>query len=262
MKIPSTVSILDVNIHCVDFEQTLALIAGWIEDARHRGALHQDAENSPGEVAQICTVNPEFIMEARRNPGFAAVLRRASLCVADGVGVVWAARRQGVHLRERVTGSDGIYRIAERAAHPQHQWHLYLLGAAPGVAEEAAQRLCQQYDGLQIVGAYGGNPTPDEWPEIARRLQVAQPDMVLVAYGHPKQDFWIDRYRAELSELSIHVAIGVGGAFDFVAGRVIRAPKWIQRLGLEWLYRLLQEPWRWRRMMALPQFVWLVLTDG
>ena len=230
----------------MDFAQTLDLMAKWIADAdpSHSGAR------------QICTVNPEFIMAARRDPAFAAALRRADLRVPDGVGVLWAARLLGRPLRERVTGSDGVFRISARAA--QEGWRVYFLGAAPGVAEEAARRLAARYPGLQVAGTYAGSPRAEEWRDIHARLAAARPDVLFVAYGHPRQDLWIDAHRADLP---CAVALGVGGAFDFVAGVAVRAPAWVQRLGLEWLHRLLREPWRWRRMARLPLFALLVLRQ-
>jgi len=239
-----TVNILDIPVHQVDFVTTLAQIESWIE------------HTSVDAARQICTVNPEFIVDARSDPNFAAVLQRADLRVPDGIGVLWAARLLGSPLGERVTGSDGIYRICERAAIAG--WSVYFLGAAAGVAERAATILQQRYTGLIVRGTYSGDPTVAEWPLIQQQLAMAQPDILFVAFGHPRQDFWIDQHR---HELAAKVAIGVGGAFDFVAGVTQRAPRWIQRLGLEWLHRLLREPWRWRRMAKLPLFVVLVVRQ-
>ncbi len=173
------------------------------------------------------------------------------------MGVLWAARRQGVQLRERVTGSDGIYRICAAAA--TAGWRVFLLGAGPGVAEVAANKLRARYPGLQVAGVYAGSPQDAEWPVIQAQLAAAQPDILFVAYGHPRQDLWIDQHR---HELPARVALGIGGALDFVAGVTQRAPLWMQRWGLEWLHRLLREPWRWRRMAKLPWFVVEVLWRG
>ncbi|MEZ4863218.1 MAG: WecB/TagA/CpsF family glycosyltransferase [Caldilineaceae bacterium] len=241
------VDILGVRVHRVDVAQMLTQIKTWIDNAD--GPVTQ-------AVHQICTVNPEFIIHARRTPDFAAVLARADLAVPDGVGVLWAARCQGVRLRERVTGSDGIYHICAAAAH--YGWRVYLLGAAPGVAEQAATRLQHRYPALQVVGCYGGSPADRDWPQIYARLAAAAPDLLFVAYGHPSQDQWIDCHR---HELPVIVALGVGGAFDFVAGIMPRAPRWMQQWGLEWLFRLLRQPWRWRRMLALPLFGLLVVRN-
>lgn len=245
---PPTVTILGVRIDCIDFAGLLSRIEWWVIQHRAHGAEQP--------CRQVCTVNPEFIIDAQHDKHFAALLRRADLRVPDGVGVLWAANLLEAPLAERVTGSDGIYRIAERAA--QRGWRVFFLGAAPGVAQRTAQRLREFYPGLVVVGAYDGDPSDAAWPSIGAWLHSTQPDILFVAYGHPKQDFWIDRHR---DHLPAAVAIGVGGAFDFVAGVTVRAPVWMQRLGLEWLHRLSRQPWRWRRMIKLPLFVLLVLRQ-
>jgi N-acetylglucosaminyldiphosphoundecaprenol N-acetyl-beta-D-mannosaminyltransferase len=245
---PATVTVLGVRVDCIDFAGLLARIEWWVVQRRAHG---------PGQPCrQVCTVNPEFIVDAQHDKHFAVLLRRADLRVPDGVGVLWAASLLETPLRERVTGSDGIYRVAERAA--QRGWRVFFLGAAPGVAQRTAQRLRQLYPGLIVAGAYDGHPSDAAWPAISAWLHSTQPDILFVAYGHPKQDYWIDRHR---DDLPAAVAIGVGGAFDFVAGVAVRAPLWMQRLGLEWLHRLLRQPWRWRRMIKLPLFVLLVLRQ-
>jgi N-acetylglucosaminyldiphosphoundecaprenol N-acetyl-beta-D-mannosaminyltransferase len=234
------VTILGVPIDPATFDSMLASIAGWIA----RG----------DRVYQICTVSPEFVMIAQDDPGFMRVLRSADLCVADGVGLLLAARYLGHPLPERVTGSDGVPIIAGRAA--REGWRLFLLGAAPGVAEQAAARLVEQNPGLQIAGTYAGSPAPEEEDDIIARINASGADILLVAYGAPRQDEWIARNRARLN---VRVAMGVGGTFDFMAGIVPRAPRWMRRAALEWLYRLIKQPWRWRRMLRLPRFVWAVI---
>src|SRR4051794_15811645 len=211
------VNILRVEVHKVDVAMMLDQIAAWVA-----------APSAP--CRQICTVNPEFIVDANRDPVFATALRRADLRVPDGVGILWAAQLLGAPLPQRVTGSDGIYQICQRAA--QAGWRVYFLGAGPGVAEAAAQRLSERYSGLQVAGCYAGSPEAGEWPTIAARLTAAQPDILFVAYGHPRQELWIYAYR---QELPVKVALGIGGAMDFVTGVAQRAPQWMQRLGLEWL---------------------------
>lgn len=232
--------ILGVPLHAATFTSLLQNIAEWIAQGDR---LHQ-----------VCTVSPEFVMIAQDDPAFMRVLQSADLCVADGVGLLLAARYLGHRLPERVTGSDGVPLIAARAA--EAGWRLYLLGAASGIAEQAAQRLIAQYPGLQIAGTYAGSPDPAEQDTIVARVNASRADILLVAYGAPRQDLWIARNRAHLD---VRVAIGVGGTFDFIAGVVPRAPGWMRRAGLEWLYRLYRQPWRWRRMLRLPRFVWAVL---
>jgi len=238
---PTSVRILGVRVDALTYADLLAQIADFI---------------SAGTPHQIATVNPEFVMEAQRNPAFRELLERADLCLADGIGLLWAARRQGGRLPERVTGSDGVPRIAERAA--EAGWRLYLLGAAPGVAEQTAEILTGRYPGLQVVGAYAGSPADADTPEIIARIRAARPDILCVAYGAPAQDLWIARHG---EAVGVPVMIGVGGAFDHITGVRRRAPGWVQRLNLEWLFRLITQPWRWRRQLALPRFVWAVMWE-
>jgi len=237
---PPQVVILGVPVHAVTFAGLLDAIAGWIAQG--------------DRTYQVCTASPEFVMIAQDDAAFRRVLRRADLCVADGVGLLLAARFLGNPLPQRVTGSDGLPLIAARAA--QTGWKLFLLGAAPGVAEQAAANLMRRYPGLRIAGTYAGSPDPSEDEALVARINASGADILFVAYGAPRQDLWIAR---NASRLTVRVAIGVGGALDFAAGRVPRAPRWMQRLGLEWLFRLVREPWRWRRMLRLPRFVWAVL---
>ncbi|MBZ0279839.1 MAG: WecB/TagA/CpsF family glycosyltransferase [Anaerolineae bacterium] len=196
-------------------------------------------------------------MIARHDINFRNILKRANLCVPDGVGLLWAAKYQGTPLPERVTGSDGVPLIAARAA--EKGWRLFLLGAAPGVAEKAADVLRARHPALQIVGVYSGSPAPEEEDAIVERINASGADILFVAYGAPEQDKWIAR---NTPRLRVKMAMGVGGAFDFIAGIIPRAPLWMQRLGLEWLFRLYLQPWRIRRMMRLPRFVIAVLLDN
>lgn len=237
---PAAIRLLGVPVHRVTMAGALSQIAGYMAGDR----LHQ-----------IVTVNPEFVMKAQEDPQFMHVLQQADLCIADGIGLLYAARRYGQHLPERVPGSELVYHLAEAAA--AHGWRLFLLGAQPGVAERAAEILCRRYPGLQIAGTYAGSPDPAEDAAIVARVNASRAGLLYVAYGAPRQDKWIARNRDVLE--SVRVAIGVGGALDFIAGKAIRAPLWLRRLNLEWLYRLVREPWRWRRMLALPRFAWRVL---
>jgi len=206
---------------------------------------------------QIVTVNPEFVMEAQRNNAFRIAINEATLVLPDGVGIVWAARYLGQPTPERVTGTDILPALAKRCA--KAGYRLYLLGAAPGIAEEAGARLQALAPGLEIAGTYAGSPAPTEEEEIIERIRLAQAGVLCVAYGSPAQELWIHRH---LSRLPVAVAMGVGGAFDFLSGRQRRAPALMRRIGLEWLYRLYREPWRWRRMLALPRFAIKVVLKG
>ena len=228
-----------------------------VDDATYQDLMDRvDAYAAGSKPHHIITVNVEMLVAARDDPEFAGVLTGGDLNVADSAGVMLAARLLGRPLRERVTGSDGIYRLAAHSASKGHR--IYFLGAAPGVAEIVAQRLRSVNPGLDVAGAYAGSPSVSEEDDIIHRVRQADPDLLLVAYGVPAEEKWIARNR---QRLAVPVMIGVGGAFDFVAGVTKRAPGWMRRWGLEWLYRLLQEPWRWRRQLALPRFLVLVLRQ-
>ena len=237
----TTIEILGVQIDNVTAAQALVDIAGFVQAATPH---------------QVVTVNPEFVMLAQRMPAFRSVINQADLRLPDGVGLLWAARRLGTPLQERVTGSDTVPAIAQQAARLGHR--LFLLGAAPGVAEKAARRLMHLAPGVQIVGTYAGSPAPAEEAHITQMIRAAAPDILFVAYGAPHQDLWIAR---NLPRLEVPVAMGVGGTFDFLAGVARRAPLWMQNLGLEWLYRLIHEPWRIRRQLHIPHFMWCVLRE-
>lgn len=197
-------------------------------------------------------------MAAQDDPAFMAILNQADLCIPDGVGALWAARWLGTPLKERVAGSDLIWLLAGRAA--REGWRLFLLGGWNDVAARTAEILTRRYPGLQVVGTYAGSPREEENAAIVARVNASRADVLLVAYGAPAQDKWIARNREALA--TVRAAMGVGGSFDFVVGEAKRAPGWMQRLGLEWLHRLLREPWRWRRQLALPRFVLAVIFRG
>ena len=229
------VDILGARVHRVTGAMTLEILDAFVQE---------------GSPHQVVTLNPEFVIRAQSNSDFSQVLRDADLALPDGHGLLWASRLLGRPLVERVAGSDTVPAVARVAA--ERGYRLFLLGAAPGVAKAAAQRLQADNPGLSIVGTYAGSPDPSEEAEIVARVRASRPDFLFVAYGAPRQDLWIHR---NLSALGVPVCMGVGGTFDFIAGVTHRAPLWVRQRGLEWLYRLCIEPWRWRRMLALPRFV-------
>lgn len=202
-----------------------------------------DTLMNDGKLHQVVTVNPEFVMEAQRDQRFMQVLNNASLATADGMGILMAARWIGTPIRERVTGVALVERLAKQAA--IRRWRIFFLGSAPGVAEKAAQVLRHRYAGLQIAGAYAGSPSIIEEPFVRQQILDANPDILLVAYGHPAQDLWIARNQ---SLLNVRLAIGVGGTFDEITGLVPQAPAWMHAIGLKWLWRLIKQPWRYKRI--------------
>lgn len=235
-----TITILGVPVHNLSYSEALTQIESMVKS---------------GRCHQIVTVNPEFLVIARSNPEFREVLCRADLALADGVGLQLAAVLQGRKFVSRVPGSELIYRLAPVAA--ARGWRLFFLGAGPGIAARAADALRASYPGIRIE-TNGADPTPQGSAEALAHISAARPHILLVAYGAPTQDLWIARHKAAAGT---PVMIGIGGTLDFVAGLVARPPHIYRRLGLEWLYRLWQQPWRWRRQLRLPLFVWLVLVE-
>jgi N-acetylglucosaminyldiphosphoundecaprenol N-acetyl-beta-D-mannosaminyltransferase len=248
-SLPASAYILSVRVDRVSQLQVLDIIDQLI-------ALRRASGNSL-PCQQIVTVNTEFVMAAQKNSEFRHTINSASLNVADGIGVVWATHFVGFPTPERITGTDTLVALARRCA--EKGYRLYLLGAAPGIAEQAGACLQSLAPGLQIAGTYAGSPASAEEDAIIERIHAANADVLCVAYGAPAQDLWIYR---NLSRLPAAIAMGVGGAYDFLSGRQRRAPQTMQRMGLEWLYRLYREPWRWKRMLAIPHFMFRVLLRG
>lgn len=210
----------------------------------------------------IVTPNPEFVILAQKDKRFAEILAEADLAIPDGIGLVLASRflhgkKKG--LRERITGVDLMTKICQIAR--KKKWAIFLLGAEEGIAEKCAQILKEKY-GLTILGAHSGwaDKTEDKKNQAIIKKQIGSREchFIFVAYGAGKQEKWIKR---NLGKIPVRVAMGVGGAFDFLSGKVDRAPRVIRQLGLEWLWRLIKEPWRWRRQTALLRFVFLVIKE-
>ena len=229
----SSTRVLGVRVDCVDMQAVLRRIDAMIES----GGTHL-----------VATLNAEFVMRARRDADFARILEMSELCIPDGAGVVWAARRNGCQVESAVAGADLVPQVA--AACRDHQRSLFLLGAGPGVAEAAASRLRTTYPGLKVA-AHAGSPDPADDAESLAKIGAARPSVLLVAYGAPNQEKWIDRLR---DRLNVPVCIGVGGTLDYLAGAVPRAPAFMRRIGLEWLFRLFVQPWRIGRMAVLPVY--------
>jgi N-acetylglucosaminyldiphosphoundecaprenol N-acetyl-beta-D-mannosaminyltransferase len=210
-----------------------------------------------GRPRVVISVNPERIMHAGRDPEFAAVLRGADLALADGAGVLWAARRLGHPLPERVAGVDFVKALAARGA--AQQWRFFFLGGAPGVAEAAGRALAASYPGFILAGADAGSPEASADAVTVEAVRSSGAQVLLLAYGAAAEEAWLAR---NLGRSGAVVGMGVGGALDFLSGRTRRAPRWMRERGLEWLHRLSRQPWRWRRMLALPRFVTRVIREG
>ena len=240
------VRILGVEVDAVTMAEAVATIDETIDARRGHGGL----------PLQVATVNPEFVMLARRDSAFRRALKGAGLETPDGVGLMLAARILGHRLPSRVTGVELVRNLAATAVGRGDR--VFFLGAAPGVGAAAAAALALEYPGLPIAGEFGGVPGEEGDAETVAAVRAAGSDIVLVAYGAPGQELWLER---NLEVCGASVGIGVGGTFDYLAGRVKRAPAWMRRIGLEWLYRLAQQPSRARRMAVLPVFLLLVIRQ-
>jgi N-acetylglucosaminyldiphosphoundecaprenol N-acetyl-beta-D-mannosaminyltransferase len=210
-----------------------------------------------GRPRLVISVNPERIMQAGREPEFAAILQRADLALADGAGVLWAARRIGHPLPARVAGVDFVQSLAARGA--REGWRFFFLGGAPGVADAAGRVLRERFPGFTLAGSHAGSANPSDDTASVEAVRASGAQLLFLAYGGGAEEAWLAR---NLDRTGAVIGMGVGGAFDFISGRAERAPRWMRERGVEWVHRLSREPWRWRRMLALPRFVVRVLAEG
>jgi len=201
---------------------------------------------------RVVTANPEMIYAALKDARLRQVINSADLVTPDGVGVVWAADQLGTPVPERVTGIDLLAVLWPVAA--RGQWRVYFLGSRPGVAEAAATQVAGAHPGI-VWAARDGYFKAAEEENVVKEIRVFNPDLLLVGLGAPRQEYWLAGHPGLAT-----VGIGVGGSFDALAGLVTRAPQRVRDLRLEWLYRLCQEPWRWRRQTVLPRFAARVLA--
>ena len=236
----SRVEILGVGFDPVDLDGAAARIVGLVE---------------AGRPSLVITANTEMVMTARHAEDLARLLADAALVVADGVGVVWASRYLRRPLPARVPGIELAERLLAEAA--RRRWRVYLLGGRPGTAEEAASNLRARYSGLAIVGSAHGYFAPADEAGVVEAIRAAQPALLLSGLGTPRQERWLAR---QLGALGVPVAMGVGGSLDVWAGRAQRAPRALQTLGLEWLYRLACEPRRLRRQLTIPHFMGVIIV--
>jgi len=242
-----TVKICGIDIHNVSMEEAVDIIDGFIKE---RG------------VHYVVTPNTDHIVKLKRDPEFKEIYEKASLILADGMPILWAAKFLGAPLQEKVSGSDLFPRLCEASARKGYK--LFFLGGRPGAALKAAEVLGKRYPGIKIIGIYspphGFEKDAEEDKKILTLIRTAGPDILFVGLGAPKQEKWIS---AHYQELNVPVSIGVGVSFEFVSGMVRRAPLWMQKSGLEWLWRLMIEPARlWKRYLVDDmEFFWFVLKQ-
>ena len=206
---------------------------------------------------QVVTLNAEMAMQAEQNPALERVIRDAELVIPDGAGVVLYLRLlQGKQI-QRFPGIELAEALLYRSIDLEQPCPVFFYGGAPGVGQAAAERLQQTVPKLSIAGTQHGYLSPEDQPQFLQTLTDLQPRIILVGLGVPRQELWIAEHRHLCPDA---IWIGVGGSFDIWAGTKTRAPGWLRNNHLEWAYRLYQEPWRWRRMLALPQFAWRALV--
>jgi N-acetylglucosaminyldiphosphoundecaprenol N-acetyl-beta-D-mannosaminyltransferase len=249
--IGTTLTLSDKDVRSVSFG---SLRADAVSHAQALDIVEQLVRR--GDGGAIFHANVDAVVLAEDNAQFRAAYSRASLSLADGMPLLWASRFLGERLPEKISGSDFVPIVLERAA--ERGWRVYFLGGKPGVAELARDKLREKLPALQVVGidapAIEENDPPERREPILARVRAAHPDVVVVALGAPKQEIWIDLVRDELRPA---VLFAVGASLDFAAGTVPRAPRWISKAGLEWLFRLWKEPRRlWKRyLLRDPKFL-------
>lgn len=236
-----TVDILGVSISKVTMQEATQKVREFVKsDSFH----------------SIYTPNPEIVMLAKADSDFHQILEEADLVVPDGIGVVIASKMNKDPLPERVAGYDLVQNTMKDAVKEGYKY--YFFGSKPGISDEAAVKMRETYPGIQIVGTRDGYFKPEDEEGIIADINASGANILLVALGAPKQEKWIEANKHLMP--NVRVAIGVGGSLDVMSGNVKRAPEAFQKLGLEWFYRLLKEPTRFKRMLVLPQFLVKVIT--
>ena len=206
----------------------------------------------------VVTANAEIIMMCQEDAGYNKIVsQEAELVLPDGAGAVWAGRYLGHEVPERVAGFDLFNNLLALAA--KKGYTAFFFGGSPGIAEAAKAKAESLYPGVKVAGCRNGYFTEAEEPEIIKAINASGADMLFVALGAPKQEKWLLQYRRQLRP---HILMGIGGSFDVLAGKMERAPKWMQDASLEWAFRLYKQPGRFMRMLALPKFVLKVIFSG
>ena len=243
MQIKEPVKILDVPVHPLTMGEAVS-------------ALEESITS--GEQTFVVTANAEIIMMCQEDAGYKKIVSQdAQLVLPDGAGAVWAGRHLGYKVPERVAGFDLYCQLLDKAA--QKGYKAFFFGGSPGIAEAAKAKSEELYPGVQVVGCRNGYFKEEESLAIIDEINASGADMLFAALGAPKQEKWLVRYREQLKP---KILMGIGGSFDVFAGKMERAPKWMQDASLEWLFRLYKQPSRSMRMMALPKFVLKVVFNG
>lgn len=251
----ASADVLGVRVDLVSLDQAADIILGWAADRAARPSGAPGQAGRPGRARLVVTPNPEIIVTA--DAELRGVLNQADLAVPDGIGVVWALRRQGIAVPGRVTGCDLFVEVLRRGAGSGLK--VFLLGSRPGVAETAADRCRDQFPGLVITGTHHGYFGPRDDQAMADRVAASGAQLVAVGMGSPRQELWAWRQAARLGG---GVVMPLGGTLDVLAETVRRPPAWLARCNLEWLGRIAGEPARWRRAPRLARYAWRVVRSG
>lgn len=239
---PEPVEILGMPVDRLNMQETLNLLESFVSERKPR---------------LIVTADAAGIVQAQSDAEWNSIFKSADLRTPDSIGVIWAAKRKGKPISQRVSGVELVDRICALSA--DKGYRIYFLGAAPGVAELAAEKLRLKHPGCNVVGARHGYFPADSDTIVAQEVAAAKPDFLFVAMGIPRQEKFI---RATQDIIQAPVAMGVGGSFDVFSGKTKRAPKLFQAIHLEWLWRLILNPKKIAKAKNLPKFAWLVLRSG
>ena len=240
-SIPS-IDLLGLKIHCVDMDDTLKLLKVFIESSQPH---------------MVVTADSSGIVLAQSDNELMDIVNNADLVTPDSSGILWGARKLGTPLKNRVSGVDIAAHLCRMSS--EDGFSVIFLGAAPGVAELAAENLSREYPRMKVAGVHHGYFTEADDPEIVEKIRQSGASVLFVAMGIPKQEKWIRRY---LDEMGVSIAIGVGGSFDVFSGRVKRAPEWMQHHGLEWVYRLAKNPRKISKVSTLPKYWAMVMRES
>jgi N-acetylglucosaminyldiphosphoundecaprenol N-acetyl-beta-D-mannosaminyltransferase len=233
-------SLWGVNADNFSVDYALGRVGSWIS-----------AHDAP---RMIITPDALAALRSRTDARYAKIARAADMALPDGTGFVWALRFLGFTIRERIAGVDFVDHLCKLTS--SNGWPVYFFGGRPGIAQKTAEVMAEKYPGLRVAGCRSGYFKPEDSPEIVREIRESGARVLLVALGVPRQEYWLQE---NLKEIGSVVGMGVGGSFDVISGDLKRAPERWRRMRLEWLYRTIQEPSRWRRVVKLPLFVILVL---
>lgn len=213
-----------------------------------------------GDFLQIITVNSLMLLETEKDAKLAEIFKSAGLVVADSVGIILAARMRGFRIPERIPGIDLLFSLCEIAE--KKGWKVFLLGSVVGIAERAGRILKNRFPNLNLCGYRHGYFSAAEEEAVLKEIKEKKPELVFVGLGSPRQEKWIYSRLSHISRTGGGMcAMGIGGSLDVISGQLFRAPIWMRRAGLEWLFRFLQEPWRWRRLLKLFLFFYKVIRS-